>query len=239
MVSEITGKLDIAQYFSYVFVLPMFLLFFYYFRVIFRYIPSKLKIYLVLIIFFLFVFILGFLMTSDFVIRAFGIGLWSYLIGSVIQISGVVFISYFFIKIPSWQDIEWKNALNLLLVTYKGGSLLYSHSFKNGKEKSKEKDDLEPMMLASVLEVIKNLLNAMVDTELLKVLDLQDKKIIVRQGKHVLVAVIVDEELHAINILLDSFIKEFETFYADVLGEWKGDVEVFFPTKSLVKKIFA
>ena len=35
-----------------------------------------------------------------------------------------------------------------------------------------------------------------------------------------------------------DFVSEFESFFSDVLKVWKGDDEVFFPTKRLVENHF-
>ena len=84
----------------------------------------------------------------------------------------------------------------------------------------------------------KSLLTGMMQTEIVKVLDLQDKKVIFEQGDKVMVALITDQYFESLAILTHEFVVQFERFFASVLPSWQGDLDVFAPTRTLVTNIF-
>nr|MDO8085766.1 hypothetical protein [Candidatus Sigynarchaeum springense] len=95
-----------------------------------------------------------------------------------------------------------------------------------------------PLIVAGALELAKSLLTGMMQTEIVKVLDLQDKKVIFEQGDKVMVALITDQYFESLAILTHEFVVQFERFFASVLPSWQGDLDVFAPTRTLVTNIF-
>lgn len=229
----IPSLIDITQYFTYSFMVPMIGLFLFYLGKLNTLLPSKLKKYSRSLILFLFVFTLGFVGMTDFAIRYFGLGLWIRLIGMLLQIGGILIIAFFFLRLPTWNELEWRDSLHSLIVVYSGGISMYQHDFR---QKGKE---INPILISGALEMIKSLLNEVLPKGQLKVLDVQEKKIIVEQGIYITVAMIADAKLESLELLLHSFVNDFEQFFGQYLPDWEGDTDIFAPTKAIVEKIFA
>lgn len=229
----ITGTWGPAQYFSYSFNIPLFILFSIYVIKIFRKLPWKQKIYTLLIISGLVLFMLGFLMTTDAIIIALGIGTASYLIGQVVMCCSLVIIALFNFKIPTWRELEWRDALRSLFIIYKGGTLLYQHDFKQQDDRK-----YNAMMIAGALEMIRNILGEVMNSDELETMDIEDKKIMMIQGTHVIIAILVTKNLKSMKYLLRMVLDEFESLFGNVLEKWHGDTDVFEPTVHLIEKIF-
>ncbi|MBN2149912.1 MAG: hypothetical protein JW839_00570 [Candidatus Lokiarchaeota archaeon] len=227
--------MDITQYSTYLFFLPVILLFFTYFARINRILPIKLKKYATIMAASLFGFTIGFLATTDFVIRSLGIGILSYFIGMLVQICALGVLAYSFLKLPSWRALEWREAIRSIFVIYHGGMMLFNHDFKETAEGARKTN---PLVVAGALEMAKSLLTGMMQTETVKVLDLQDKKVLFEQGDRVMVCLITDQYFESLAILTHEFVVQFERFFGSVLPSWQGDLDVFAPTRALVSKVF-
>jgi hypothetical protein len=225
--------LQITQYFTYSFMIPMIGLFLFYMFKLNTLLPSKLKFYTYSLILFIFVFVIGFVGATDFAIENFGIGIMMRVIGICLQIIGVLIIASFFLRLPTWNELEWRDKLHSLIIVYAGGISMYQHDFK---QKGK---DVNPILLSGALEMISSLLKEVLPRSQLKVLDIQEKKILVQKGIYVTVAMIADEKLDSLELLLKTFLHEFEQFFGQYLPDWEGDTDIFAPTKAIVEKIFA
>ncbi|MFX0100984.1 MAG: hypothetical protein ACFFCS_15520 [Candidatus Hodarchaeota archaeon] len=228
----ITELIDINQYFTYTFMLPMIGLFFFYLYKLNTLLPSKLKIYTFSLVLFILVFVFGFLGATDFAIENFGMGIMSRLLGICLQIFGVLIIAFFFLRLPTWNELEWKDTLHSIIVFYTGGISMYQHDFK---QKGKE---INPILISGALEMVTSLLNEVLPQGELKVLDIQEKKILVKQGVYISVAMIADAKLESLELLLAAFLTEFEQYFGQYLPDWEGDTDIFAPTKAIIKKIF-
>jgi CRISPR/Cas system-associated endoribonuclease Cas2 len=227
--------MDFTQYSTYSFFVPVVALFLTYCVRINRILPLKLKKFAILMAVSLFAFTIGFLATTDSVIRNLGIGVYSYFLGVLIQICALGVLAYTFLKLPSWRELEWREAIRSIFVIYRGGMMLFNYDFKESDEKARK---MNPLLVAGALEMAKSVLTGMMQTETVKVLDLQDKKVIFEQGDKVMVSLITDQYYESLAMLTHEFVVQFERFFASVLPSWQGDVDVFAPTKALVSKIF-
>ncbi|MFX0100982.1 MAG: hypothetical protein ACFFCS_15510 [Candidatus Hodarchaeota archaeon] len=233
VISQFISMFDIIQTFSFVFLVPSVGLIIVYTYKVNKLIRGKLKVFSSLMIAGLFILILGYVGNTDFALE--NIGLYLRVIADFLQILGIVFVGIFFGLLPGWKELEWVSSLHSLFVIYKGGTHVFQYDFQE-----KEGVKLDPMMVAGTLETTRSILNEAIKTasKELKVLDVGDKKILIQQGGYVSIALIANQDLESLRYLLHSFIVEFEGFFVSVLPDWEGDVEMFAPTKVLVKKIF-
>jgi len=226
---------SLVQYFAISFWIPMIILFFIYTAKINKLIQGKMKLYSTLMIIGLFMFVFGFMGATDFAIKGLGIGLYIRVIGDIMQITGIGMMGMFFSMLPSWREIDWRAALKTLFVIYKGGICIYQQDFQ---KEAKESDGMSSMMVGGALEMVKSVLQQVLQAGSLKVLDFKDKKLLLEQGEQVLVVMIADTETDSLRFLLHEFVFKFERFYYDVLKDWQGDSSTFEPTKALVKELF-
>ena len=243
ILSQFFGLVDgtLIQYFATIFWIPMTILFLVYTIKLNKLIRGKLKIYSTLLIIGIIIFILGFVGATDFAIENVGIGLYIRIIADLLAIGSIIIMSLFFSLLPSFRELEWKTSLISLFVVYKGGLCVFEHHFNEQREKNENPDgdfSSGTMMVGSVLEMIKSVLNTVLKKGDLKVLDLEDKKILLEQGTKIQVAMVTSEELDSSKFLLNKFLREFESFYGNILENWDGDTSAFEPAKGLITRIF-
>ncbi len=151
-------------------------------------------------------------------------------IGSIV---GICVVTLFFSMLPSWREIEWHAALDSLFIIYKGGICIYQHNFRKLGDISNN----QTVVVGNVIEIIKSLIQKGTSGRL-KVIDFNEKKILLEQGDNVIVAMIAEVETESLNFLLHKFLILFERFFHDILEEWQGDNVEFEPTKALIQEIF-
>ncbi|UCG68453.1 MAG: hypothetical protein JSV09_11645, partial [Thermoplasmata archaeon] len=94
-------------------------------------------------------------------------------------------------------------------------------------------------LISSGLTGVKDIIAEMVHSQqVLKVVDHQDIKILFEYGTYSTIALIAYENLHIFHSKLASLTKQFENLFQDVLSQWKGEIDVFRPTKRLIEDIF-
>jgi len=222
------------QLFSVSFWVPIIILFTIYMVKLNRLIRGRLRTYSAGLTIGIAILILGYIGATDKSIEIFG--LWIRVLSDCLQAGGLLLISVFFSLLPSWREVDWRLALKDLFVIYQGGLSIYEHHF--GAETGKDQQ-AQTVMVGSVLDMAQSFIQQMLQVGTLKVLDIQDKKIILEQGQYVLVAIVADQELDSIKYLLHSFVNRFETFFGDQLKNFQGDSSVFSPADKLLKQIFA
>lgn len=97
---------------------------------------------------------------------------------------------------------------------------------------------MSSVMIGGVMEMVKSVLQQVLQQGSLKVLDFKDKKIVVEQGQNVAVVIIVDAVSDSLNVLLHDFTAKFERFFSAMLKDWAGDSSVFEPARVLIKEVF-
>ena len=74
--------------------------------------------------------------------------------------------------------------------------------------------------------------------KVLKVVDHQDVKIVFEYGTYSTLALVAFENLRIYHSKLASLIEKFENLFQDTLANWKGETEVFIPSKQLIEETF-
>lgn len=175
--------------------------------------------------------LVGFFLRYNFMVQLFGT--YIYLVGTIISIFGVILIGYGFIAFSTFSDIKWKEKLREIFVISEGGICIFAYSF----EKKTPLDDTD--LIAGGFSGIQSMLSEMVKTsENLQLINYQNLKIMLEQGRKVFFILIINEESSFLYFKLKHFSEEFQNFFQDVLAKWTGKIEVFQPTRALIDRIF-
>ncbi|MFX0133206.1 MAG: hypothetical protein ACFFDN_06135 [Candidatus Hodarchaeota archaeon] len=152
------------------------------------------------------------------------------MVGLIITIFiwGIIFLSF-----ETFTEFGWKEKLKELYIIAPNGGTLFHYSFE--KESIKKVHDLISSGLTGFKEVIAEMIQS---KQTLKVIDHEDLKILFEYGNYSTLALITYENLRIYHSKLDSLIKQFENLFQDVLSDWKGETEVFRPSKRLIEEIF-
>jgi hypothetical protein len=60
----------------------------------------------------------------------------------------------------------------------------------------------------------------------------------VEQGLDVMFILLINEESSFLQYKLKLFSEEFQTFFKEVLPDWKGDIDLFKPTETIIRRVF-
>jgi hypothetical protein len=170
-------------------------------------------------------------MTTDVAITTFG--LFSRLIGSILQLIAVILLFFFFLSLPSFSEFEFRDKIEEIYVMRKGGVCLYHKNFE------KETDSLEKEIMSGAIASISIMLERISTTKgKLSVIQKKDKSVLIFSSDYIAGVLISKEELEIIKFLLKKFVHKFESVFRKVLINFDGGTTIFSPTESLVKEIF-
>ncbi len=178
--------------------------------------------------------IFGSLGSTDWVQRLLGLGIR--VLADIFQLGGVVIIGISSFRVPTWKELGWEKAFDSLFVIYKGGILLYEHQFGNARPQIY---DGKMDTAVSVLEATRNLLNTVIGSGELKVLDFDKRKLYFETGEHVTVVAVTNQELETLGFIIHKIRVEFEHAYASLLPNWNGDYSVFSATSAMINRILS
>ncbi len=158
-------------------------------------------------------------------------------ITTIIAMLGLIVIiswwAYIFLSFETFTEFGWREKLKELYIIAPNGGTLFHYSFEKGTPE--KTPDLVSAGLTGFKDVIAEIIQS---RQNLKVMDHQDVKIIFEYGNYSTLALIAYENLKIYQSKLDSLIKQFENLFQDVLSDWKGETEVFLPSKRLIEEIF-
>ena len=161
------------------------------------------------------------------------LGGYIYPIGTIIAIVGVCFFGYGFAAFSTFTDLNWKEKLRELFVSSLNGICVYAYSFEQNR--SIEDSDL----IAGGFSGIQSLLSEMVHTsERLQLIDYQNVKIMLEQGKNHMFILIIKDQSSFIRYKLKLFTQEFNEIFKDVIEIWNNNIDIFKPTGILIQRIF-
>ncbi|MHA2346714.1 MAG: hypothetical protein ACXACP_08365, partial [Candidatus Hodarchaeales archaeon] len=116
-----------------------------------------------------------------------------------------------------------------VLLISKSGIPLYSQSLKIAESELITNlviIDREIIEMSSIIKAIRQALEQ-------KITEQRNFKIMIEEGTHVIIAMLVKKENTLVREKMLCFIKDFELLFEDVLIKWKGDLEIFVPVKIL------
>lgn len=179
--------------------------------------------------------VVGYILSTEIVVGL--IGILFRVIGSFVQVASSVCIFYFFLKVPSLSDLNWKRKLEHFFVMSKGGVCqLQTHFF----HEHDDEDSMSEHLISSALASVNIMLQELTEAELygFSVIKKKGKIVSIYSSKYVNGVIISTEEIDAIKFYLEKFIKQYEAIYQNVLENWDGNSEVFSPMKNLVNEMF-
>nr|MDO8114137.1 hypothetical protein [Candidatus Sigynarchaeota archaeon] len=125
-----------------------------------------------------------------------------------------------FINIPSLYEIHWDDSLLHIFVFHIDTSVcIYDETLiKVGKE-SNISADLFSSGVTGIINIIKEMVQS---DKKLKVLDHEDKKILLEYGKHITVALVAIKDLNTLHEKLHTYIERTETDFKKQFEKWNG-----------------
>ena len=228
---------SILKYVAPFFYTPVFLVLFIIFSiVIIRRSSGPLRIYALFLIVGFTIFLIGYGMTIDLAVEAFGV--ISYTIGTVFLASGVIIMSFGIMNIPSLGEWDWPTKILEVILLHKNGQILID--VKNTK-KFTQKESTEDTSSMDALTGIDALLKEITTKKgTIKTIDHGDVKLIFGTSKMVSLVVIAEEDLKIIPYKITEFLNVFLSVYEELLntGEIISDVAIFKPAENVLRKVF-
>ncbi|NMC07067.1 MAG: hypothetical protein GYA24_17760 [Candidatus Lokiarchaeota archaeon] len=178
--------------------------------------------------------ILGVLGSTDAVQRPLGLGVR--LLADACQVGGVIMVGWYSSKLPSWKELEWETALDSLYIVYKGGVLAYEYEFN---EASHNTGQPRAAAAVSALEAVRLLLDQVVDSGQLKIIDFKKKKLFFDIGDYITVIMVANEQLDTLDFLIRKIRKEIEKAFAGMLPTWDGTSASFAPATRIINRILS
>ncbi|MBN1217174.1 MAG: hypothetical protein JXA99_17270 [Candidatus Lokiarchaeota archaeon] len=182
------------------------------------------------LVFGIFFTILGFALTTDFIIQS--LGLILRFIGNILQLFGLFILFLFFISIPSFLEYDWQKKIDNLYIIHKSGLLIYVKSFLGGDESPYDSS------ISGIITSLKMMLEHISNKEDISVIEQKGKIIIIQPGSYIYGVLICEVNLDSLHILLNNFIEKIEIIYSNILKEWDGDLKVLRPIDNIIKDYF-
>ncbi len=172
----------------------------------------------------------GFVATSDPFVGLFGLILR--LVGDIFQIIGILILAIFFINLPSLSEQNWKEKIDKLFLMRASGICVYYKFFKDTVNKHGDQ------IISGAINTIKMILKEISQEDGEMVIEKEGKVLITHQGKYITGVIVADQNLSSFNFLLKSFIEKVEFLYSNIIRDWDGAMEIFFPIENITKEIF-
>ncbi len=129
------------------------------------------------------------------------------------------------------QTRNWEKHLRNLFILKKDGLSLYGYTF--GIEIQ------DPTLVSAALMAISSFVSDAVKSKKgLRVIDLEDKKVILSHGEYVITALISAKDFPIIRTRAEHFTKAFEARYGGKIVDWRGDQSVFKGTDKVIQEYF-
>ena len=126
---------------------------------------------------------------------------------------------------------NWEKTLHDLFVLSKQGVSMYSYSF--GIEMT------TPELISGMISALSTFIKeATGSKQSLRTIDQQDKKVILKQGENLTVALLCDKDIPIIHKRISKFTDAFENKYGKYLLSWRGEQHIFKDAEVIVKKYF-
>ena len=178
--------------------------------------------------------LIGFLLTTDALTEA--LGLEGRLIGALFQLISVIILSYFFLTLPPFSEFDWQEKIEAIFLINEAGICLYNKIY------AKKIGLISEQFISAAIHSINIVLQELVVTEesnkKFSVIKKEGANIIIYQSTFVSGVLYTSEELNFPKIVLKEFVEKFETLYYNFLIDWKGDVDIFKPTETIINEFF-
>lgn len=174
--------------------------------------------------------LVGYTGTTDSAVNLFN-GFYIRAIGDILVIIGLMILGISLNIIPSLDEFLWEENIKYIILTTKWGVCVYNENFK-------EKRALNEVLLSGALAAIEEFIKDTLDRDShLNVISKSDEYYLFEEGEYIIGVLIVKKELEILKSYLKKIIFEFERFNSKYLKNWSGNIEIFSPTKDLIRSI--
>ena len=172
----------------------------------------------------------GFLLTTDFMTSM--LGIFSKLLGDLIQIISVGFIYLFFTTLPPLSEFDWYNKIDSLYILNRAGISIFSKNFRGNKK------SLNEQLIASGLASINIIIENITKSKGISIIKKQNFTVIIYPGKQIAGILFCTEELNSLKELLQRFVEKTDSVYRSVLKHWDGELNIFKPIEEICNTTF-
>ncbi|MFW9819988.1 MAG: hypothetical protein ACFFE5_10295 [Candidatus Thorarchaeota archaeon] len=177
--------------------------------------------------------LIGLFLTSDYSIDLVKIPIR--LIGSIIQLVGIIFFAFFFFKFPTFSEFEWKDKIEDVFLINKNGACIFYKSY------IQKIDLLSQHLITSAITSVNIMLK-----EILKP-GSREVSVIKKKGKLIYIfpsdlitgVIFSKKESKVVDLYMNRLILKVEQVYKNVLNNWDGDLNIFNPIRDIYEEIFS
>ncbi|NVM02496.1 MAG: hypothetical protein HWN67_09190 [Candidatus Helarchaeota archaeon] len=153
--------------------------------------------------------------------------------GTLLINVGVLLMGFGFSAFSTFTDLNWKEKLHQIFIVTKDGLPVYAYSF----DVNQTITDSE--LLAAGLSSIRIFLSEVLKTkDDLQIIEYKNLNVILELKDNIVFILVIKEKSSFLQYKLEQFSKKFSEFFKDLLKNWNGDMELFYPTKTLIRNIF-
>ena len=134
--------------------------------------------------------------------------------------------------LPPKAELEWRRKTEHILVLSKSGLPLFSQPLQ------KKELEADVALAGGAIIGISSIINEITQVSGVRVIKQPNYCIMMEEGSQIILAVMVTEELKTVRNKMLDFVVDFESFFEELLQDWRGELKVFSPTKRLVEKHF-
>ncbi|MFX0133522.1 MAG: hypothetical protein ACFFDN_07760 [Candidatus Hodarchaeota archaeon] len=160
-------------------------------------------------------------------------GYYFFSMGTLLINIGVLLTGFGFSAFSTFTDLNWKEKLHQIFILTKDGLLLYAYSF----DVNQKINDSE--LLAAGLSSIRIFLSEILKTtDDLQIIEYKNLNVVLELKDNIVFVLVIKEKSSFLQYKLEEFSKKFYEIFKDSLKNWNGDMELFYPAKTLIQNIF-
>jgi len=184
----------------------------------------------------------GYLFTTDRAIELFGSV--SRVVGDVVMLISMALNAFFFARMPSIDEFEWKKLLDKIFVVNDAGMTLYFKDLKTGAERQSEEDRcafeaFDCQLIMGAFTSVKDFFTNAFDLHSpLKTITQGDRVFLVEHRQNLMFVLICRQALESHRKLLTEFAAEFTRMFQENMGEKIVDLDRYHTADALIEQIF-
>jgi len=149
---------------------------------------------------------------------------------AVLGVVGAAIPASFYVK-RKIEERNWEKSLLYIFGLTKDGGSIFGKTFRLELQ--------DPALISGMIAAITNFVTeTMKSKKALRVIDHEDKKVLLSHGPNYIIALMAEKDLNIIRKKLDKFSEEFGKQYGSKIDNWKGDTKTFKGVESIIEKYF-
>ena len=196
-------------------------------------IESQLLIKIIITFFPFLLILIGLFLTSDYSMDLLQVQFR--LIGSILQLVGILFFTFFFLKFPIFSEFDWKDNIEEIFLIYENGACIFYKSYIH------KLDLLNEHLITSAITSVNIMLKEILKSRSWEVSKIRKKGKLINifPGDLITGVVFSKKESKTIELYMKQFVIKIEQVYKNILTNWDGDLKIFKPTKDIFEEIFS